>query len=79
MKNWNDILTNFKTPRDLADVLGCEYQAARKMLERKRVASRHWPKLISGLSALGKTITAAELAALAADNSPRLSNANAGA
>lgn len=64
MNTWNDILEPWKKPRQLADDIDVNYQAARKMLERKSVAIRHWPKFIEAGRQYGLDLTLEDLAQL---------------
>ena len=64
LETFEQILTLWGGPSDLADDLGCKYVTAQVMRHRKSIGMAHWPKLIEVLREKGHKITMDELVAM---------------
>lgn len=76
MNTWKSILSKFDGPADLMASIGCEYQAARKMLSRESVAPRHWPRLLDALNSRGADVKMRDLQMLRPELYPHLCEAS---
>lgn len=48
-----DLISNWKKLTEFAADVGCGYEAARKMRDRKSIAPEHWPNVIRASEAKG--------------------------
>lgn len=61
MNSFSDILDLFDGPSDLSDAIGVGYQTARKMIERRSIAPRHWTALRAESAKRGQNVTLEQL------------------